>query len=89
MKTLKILSFMFMFSALVISCGDGAEKPTTDETTQEVKDAAGEASDAAKKVMDDAKAATDDAVEEVKEAADEMKETVDEHADHEHGEGGH
>lgn len=56
MKTLKILSFMFMFSALVISCGDGAEAPTTDDTT----------------VVDDAKATADKAAEEAKAAADKV-----------------
>jgi hypothetical protein len=98
MKTLKILSFMFIFSALVISCGDGAEATTdaVDATGTEVMDDAAKATDeataAAKAVADkaaaEAKAAADAAAaaggEAVDGAVDAVKEAADEHAGHEH-----
>lgn len=98
MKTLKILSFMFMFSALVISCGDGTEATTDEPTTTEVdattatedaaaaaKTAADEAAAAAAKAAEEAAAAGGEAVDGAVDAATEAVDgEADAHKGHEH-----
>ncbi|BDS15302.1 hypothetical protein [Aureispira anguillae] len=95
MKTLKILSFMLMFSALVVSCGD-AEKAadTQDATTTVVDEAAKKAADhteaAADKVegavetaADKVEGAVETAAEKVEEVGEKVEEAANEHG-HEH-----
>ncbi|MFT5646314.1 MAG: hypothetical protein ACI976_000995 [Aureispira sp.] len=85
MKTLKILSFMFMFSALVISCGDGGEAPEVDKVEEAAAaTAADEAAAAAKTAADEAAAAAATAVEEAAAAAGEAVEGAPEEATDEH-----
>lgn len=89
MKTLKILSFMFMFSALVVSCGE-AEKTADDAaaTTTQVEDKVDAAADAATNAADKVEEVATDAANKVEEAAteaaDKVEEAVDGHEGHDH-----
>jgi hypothetical protein len=84
MKTLKILSFMFMFSALVISCGDGGEAPEVDKVEEAAAATAADEAAAAKTAADEAAAAAATAVEEAAAAAGEAVEGAPEEATDEH-----
>lgn len=78
MKTLKILSFMLMFSVLVVSCG-GAEEVKGD--AKKVEQAANNASKKVEGAVDDATKKVDEAVDD---ATKKVEEVTDDHSGHGH-----